>query len=188
MEVVAEASNGVELLRYLDAVEADVVLVDLDMPQKDGFGVIEDLSGKAGSPKTILLTMHNEKGIIRKALDLGASGFLLKTTDKDELLNAIRKVHKGGQAFSADVTMTLLSPNNDQSKKTGNSGINDIELTDREIEILTLIAQGKSNKEIGEELFISHRTVDTHRTNMMKKLEVHNLAGLIRIAFERGLV
>ena len=184
MEVVAETSNGVELLRYLDAVEADVVLVDLDMPQKDGFGVIEDLSGKAGSLKTILLTMHNEKGIIRKALDLGASGFLLKTTDKDELMNAIRKVHKGGQAFSADVTMTLLSPSKDQTKKAGN----DIELTERESEILSLIAQGKSNKEIGEQLFISRRTVDTHRTNMMKKLEVHNLAGLIRIAFERGLV
>ncbi len=132
--------------------------------------------------------MHNEKGIIRKALDLDASGFLLKTTDKDELLNAIRKVYRGGQAFSTDVTMTLLSSNSGKPKDETHYAESDVELTEREREILTLIARGKSNKEVDEELYISNRTVDTHRTNMMKKLDVHNLAGLIRIAFERGLV
>ena len=133
------------------------------------------------------LTMHNEKGMIQKVLAAGASGYILKNIDQIDLIAAIKKVYEGGKAFSEDVTMTLAGSANSTNVAYQNVMLSD-DLTDREIEILKLIAQGYSNKEIGDQLFISHRTVDTHRTNLMKKLDVHNIAGLIRYALRSGYV
>ena len=117
-------------------------------------------------------------------MNIGAQGYLLKSSSQEELINAIRKVAVGQSYFSPEVTMSLL--NKPQNKNFPDQQ-NDL-LTDRETEIIRLIAEGFSNKEIGTKLFISHRTVDTHRTNLMKKLNVNNIAGLISYAIKNGIV
>jgi DNA-binding NarL/FixJ family response regulator len=124
--------------------------------------------------------MHNEAGMIKSLIDLGANGYMLKSCSQDELVDAIRKVAGGQSYFSTDVTMALLKPANPEQKTEI--------LTERETEILKLIAAGFSNKETGDMLFISHRTVDTHRTNLMKKLGVSNIAGLISYAIKNGII
>jgi DNA-binding NarL/FixJ family response regulator len=110
-------------------------------------------------------------------------GYLLKNSGKEELINAIKSVMSGNKYFDSGVTLSLLNNKNTDSKIKENH-----DLTEREIEILKLIADGFTNKEIGEKLFISHRTVDTHRTNMMRKLEVNNIARLIGFAIKNGLI
>jgi DNA-binding NarL/FixJ family response regulator len=131
--------------------------------------------------------MHNEKGMIQKVVSAGAAAYILKNIDQEDLILAIRKVAEGGKFFSDEVTMTLAGNSSLDQSTYQNVTLSD-DLTEREIEILKWIAQGYSNKEISEKLFISHRTVDTHRTNLMKKLDVHNIAGLIRYALRAGYV
>jgi two-component system response regulator NreC len=128
--------------------------------------------------------MHQEAGMIKSLINIGANGYLIKSSSKNELSDAIVKVAGGNSYFSSEVTLSLLN------KPLNNSySIPQIELlTDRETEIIQCIAEGFSNKEIGIKLFISHRTVDTHRTNLMKKLNVNNIAGLISYAIKNGMV
>jgi len=186
-EFLAGVNNGKRLIEIVDSVSVDVVLVDIDMPLMNGLDAISDIKEKHDHVKCIALTMHNEKGMIQKMISIGADGYILKNIDRDELVEAIKKVHEGGKVFSEDVTMILAGTRKD-SKIDYQHAMVDESLTDREIEILKLIAEGYSNKEIGDKLFISHRTVDTHRTNLMKKLSIHNIAGLIRYAIKCGFV
>ena len=178
--VAAEANNGREALRILGLLSIDVLLMDIDMPIMNGIEALKEIRKQFRDVKVIILSMHNEAGMIKSLIDLGANGYLLKSCSQDELLGAIRKVASGQSYFSTDVTLALLKPANTELK-------NEI-LTERETEILKLIAAGFSNKEIGDQLFISHRTVDTHRTNLMKKLDVSNIAGLISYAIKNGIV
>jgi DNA-binding NarL/FixJ family response regulator len=131
--------------------------------------------------KVISLTQHSERGMVKQLLECGSDGYLLKNIAQDELAAAIRKVHSGEQAFSEEVSMSLAG----KAVEKNTNGV-EVELTEREIEILTLIAEGLSSKQVGEKLFISPRTVDTHRTNLMNKLDIHNIAGLIRFALKNG--
>lgn len=184
IEVIAEASNGLELLNYVEALKPNAVMVDLDMPVMDGFSAIQKIREKGFACKILMLSMHQERSLIAKAIEIGADGYLLKTAAPDEIINSIQAVLDGKKVFSADLTLSLLT--SDSSVTTSQSS--ELEnLTQREKEIIALVAQGKSNKEIGEQLFISHRTVDTHRTNLMKKIDVNNVAGLIRWAIDNGL-
>jgi len=183
MQLVGEATNGQELLNILAKQPVDVALVDIDMPIKNGIETTAEISSNYPATRVIILTMHDEKAMIKNLLELGAHGYLLKNCGQDELLLAIRNVAAGKKHFSGDVTVALLNETDNPSSTEELS-----ELTEREIEILTNIALGLSNKEIGDKLFISHRTVDTHRTNLMKKLNVHNIAGLIRIAYRNHLI
>ena len=179
----AHALNGVEALNLARNLKVDLFLMDIDMPEMDGIEATQALKKEFPAIKVIILTMHDEKAIIKRLMEIGADGYLLKNCGQDELLLAIQNVFSGKKHFSSEVTMSLLQPDEPEQQAE-----NLADLTEREIEILKLIAEGLSNKEIGEELFISHRTVDTHRTNLMKKLEVHNIAGLIRFAIKSGLV
>ena len=131
--------------------------------------------------KVISLTQHSERGMVRQLLDCGSDGYLLKNIAQDELADAIRKVNNGENVFSSEVALSLAG----KAVEKNSNGV-EVELTERELEILALIAEGLSSKQIGEKLFISPRTVDTHRTNLMNKLEIHNIAGLIRFAFKNG--
>ena len=178
--VAAEANNGREALRILGLLSIDVLLMDIDMPVMNGIEALKEIRKQFRDVKVIILSMHNEAGMIKSLIDLGANGYLLKSCSQDELIGAIRKVASGQSYFSTDVTLALLKPANPEQK-------NEI-LTERETEILKLIAAGFSNKEIGDQLYISHRTVDTHRTNLMKKLDVSNIAGLISYAIKNGIV
>lgn len=184
-ELIADANNGQQLLKLVNTLKIDLVLMDIDMPIMNGIQATQELKKTHPHVKVLILSMHNEKGVIQKVMEAGADGYMLKNSDHLELLDAVRKVASGQKYFSSDVTLTLLNPtsvqNIDEDKIVQ-------DLTEREIEILKLIAEGFSNKEIGEKLFISHRTVDTHRTNLMKKLDVHNIAGIIKFAIKNKLV
>lgn len=184
-EVVAMANDGMELIKLLELVKADVVLTDMDMPNMNGLEVIKRLRQDDHKAKILVLTMHNEKALVQKVMSAGANGYLLKNSDREEFMDAIEKVMDGQTYFSSEVTMALL--NTDKVDSTEIGVVSVAQMTDREIEILKLVAEGMNNKEVGDKLFISHRTVDTHRTNLMKKLDVHNVAGLIRFAIKNGL-
>ncbi len=187
MEVMQIAQNGRELLHLLEFLTPDIVLMDIDMPVMNGMEAMQQIRKYYPDLKVIIISMHEEKGLVKKLTEAGAKGFLFKNSEKDELIWAIKKVYQGSNYFTSKLTLDLInqhkSPFQNDSLDTKKAL-----LTEREIEILKLIAEGLSNKEIGEKLYISHRTVDTHRTNLMKKLEVNNIAGLIRYAIKKGFI
>ena len=181
LDCVATADNGQKALDLLKVFDIDVILMDIDMPVMNGMEATKAVKRDYPKTKVISLTQHSEKGMVKQLLDCGTDGYLLKNIDQDELAVAIRKVFNGQNYFSGEITMSLAGKTAEKSV-TGT----DIEITGRESEILTLIAEGYSSKQIGEKLFISSRTVDTHRTNLMNKLDLHNIAGLIRFALKNG--
>jgi DNA-binding NarL/FixJ family response regulator len=181
--IKGEAANGRIALEMLRILKIDMVLMDIDMPVMNGIDTLQAIKKEFSQIKIIMLTMHDEKAMINKLLALGADGYLLKNSSKEELLYCIRGVEKNERYISSEATAILLQV--DENKPS--NGPLSI-LTEREIEIIKLITEGLSNKEIGDKLFISHRTVDTHRTNLMNKLEVHNVAGIVKFAIVNGLV
>ncbi len=183
--VAGEANNGRDAIRLLDILNIDVVLMDIDMPVMNGIDALKEIKRIKPLMKVIILSIHNESGMIKNLLGIGADGYLLKSTSQDELIRAILKVAEGDKYFSTEITLSLLNPS--QSNFQTSKQLSET-LTIREEEILKLIAEGFSNKEIGARLFISHRTVDTHRTNLMNKLNVSNIAGLISYAIKSGLI
>jgi DNA-binding NarL/FixJ family response regulator len=180
-DCVATAENGQKALDLLQVFEVDLVLMDIDMPVMNGMEATRRIKKHHPKVKVISLTQHSERGMVRQLLDCGSDGYLLKNIAQDELADAIRKVNNGENVFSSEVTLSLAG----KAVEKNSNGV-EVELTERELEILALIAEGLSSKQIGEKLFISPRTVDTHRTNLMNKLEIHNIAGLIRFAFKNG--
>ena len=186
LEVIAVANNGQELLETVITKKPDIVLLDIDMPVMDGYETLKQLKSKYHDIKVISLTIHIDKVVIQRMMDAGASGYLLKNINKSELLEAIRKVYSGKKYISDEATNSLLEKEKLEVKTAQLEEATE-ELTKREIEILKLIAEGYSNTEIGNMLYISHRTVDTHRTNIMRKLNVKNIAGLIKYAIQAGL-
>ncbi|MEZ5196019.1 MAG: response regulator transcription factor [Bacteroidales bacterium] len=187
IELVGEASNGKEAIDLLKIINADVVLLDINMPVLNGIETMKCIKSDFPDIKVIILSMHNESSLIKNLIELGTDGYLIKNCDQDELREAIYKVGSGQKYFSSEVTLSLLNKTSGIKSAIGDDPTL-ASLTDREIEILKLITRGLTNKEIGEKLFISHRTVDTHRTNLMKKLEVNNIAGLIRFAIRNGFI
>ncbi len=184
VECVGTAENGTELFSLLEHIPVDIVLLDLDMPVMGGAEVMQRTKVKWPAVKVIILTLHDEAAVVRQLLEQGADGYLLKTCGREELLRAVHAVHAGHRHFAAEITHALLKERadtigEDQRLKA---------LSAREREVLAALAEGLSNKEIGDRLFISARTVDTHRTNIMKKLGMHHLAGLVRLAVAAGLV
>jgi DNA-binding NarL/FixJ family response regulator len=182
IEIKGEASDGKEALEMLRILKIDVILMDIDMPVMNGIEATKIIKKEFPDVKIIILTMHDEKAMISMLLDIGADGYVLKNSSRAEVLKAINEVAAGKIHLSEEVSSVLLKP--DSTKRDGKLA----ELTEREIEILKLVAEGLSNKEIGDKLFISHRTVDTHRTNLMNKLSLHNVAGMVRFAILNGLL
>jgi DNA-binding NarL/FixJ family response regulator len=187
IDLVGTASNGKEGLTLIDALKPNVVLSDIDMPTMNGIQLTEIVKKQYPAIKLMILTMHSEKSLIHKLIELGADGYLLKNADQSELVEGILKMTNGQKYFplmdTGPIAKTSALPFTKESETVILS-----RLTAREVEVLRVIAEGFSNKEIGDQLFISHRTVDTHRTNLMKKLEVHNIAGLVKFAIKNGLV
>lgn len=179
---VGTLENGQQALDRLKLIRVDVVLMDIDMPVMDGIEATTRIKRTMPDVKVISLTHHNERAMVQRLMDCGSDGYVLKNIDRDGLLNAIRTVMKNKKYFSEEVTRKLA----EREVVTAASGA-PTELTDRETEILRLICEGLSSKQIGDKLFISPRTVDTHRTNLMNKLDIHNVAGLIRFAFQNGI-
>jgi two-component system, NarL family, nitrate/nitrite response regulator NarL len=182
-DIKGVAQSGIEAIEMLKALKIDVVLMDVDMPEMNGIDAVKFIKKNLPDIRVIMLTMHDEKAIIKQLQDIGADGYLIKNSPKAELINAIKSVAAGNQYFSESVNELLQRIDEKPSVSAELAG-----LTEREIEIITLIAEGLSNKEIGEKLFISHRTVDTHRTNLMTKLNLHNVAGIVKFAMQNNLL
>lgn len=183
-DIVTEASNGQEVLDYLEknAKSIDVVLMDINMPVMNGIEATQVITDKYRNINVLALTMHIEETYISNMLKAGALGYILKESNKNELIDAIKSVASGKKYYSNEVPVTLINSLMSEDKDK------DKELSDREIEILSLIASGNTNKEIGEKLFISGRTVETHRRNILGKLEVKNTAEMIKYAIQNKLV
>lgn len=183
--VVGEADNGQEVLNFLEKNEVDVVLLDMNMPIMDGLKTLKIIKEKHTSVKVIMLTMFDTREYIEKLLKAGADGYILKNTGKSELTLGIETVMKGESFFSKEVTERIMEGL--QGKKVEHNSNVPIELTDREKEVLLLIVKEFTTIEIGEKLFISPNTVETHRKNLISKLNVRNLAGLVKYAIQSGL-
>jgi DNA-binding NarL/FixJ family response regulator len=184
VDCVGAASNGVEALYLIEHVKTDVLLTDLDMPEMNGLQLTERVKQKHRDLRVLVLSMHDEPALVKQAMDAGADGYLVKSAGREEVLLAIREVHAGRKHFGSGVMEAFIKQGATVEK--GSALLKD--LSEREVEVLAALAEGLGNKEIGDKLFISPRTVDTHRTNLMKKLEIHNVAGLVRIAIKAGLV
>jgi DNA-binding NarL/FixJ family response regulator len=185
IKIVGEANNGIDLIDLLSKQETDVILMDVNMPKMDGIAATEYVVKKYSAIKVLMLTMHDTRAYIEKLLKTGAHGYILKNTGKAELKNAIEKVNAGGSYYSQEVTQTIMD--GIQQKNKTQKEVGNVELTDREKDVLKWIAQELTTHEIAEKLFISHHTVESHRKNLISKLGVRSLAGLVKYAVKMGL-
>ena len=182
--VVAEASNGQEFLDLIETTSVDIVLLDIEMPVMDGIKAARLAMQKHPDLKIITLSMYGEEDYYYKMVDAGVKGFLLKNSDMSEVKNALQTVHEGGNYFSSELLQTLV----DSLRTIPHSHAPAVELSEREIEILLLICQGFSNQEIADQLYISKRTVDKHRANILEKSQCKNTAQLVMYAIKNQLV
>jgi DNA-binding NarL/FixJ family response regulator len=184
LAVVAEAGDGLALLDILKKTEADLVIVDISMPHLRGLEAAREIKKLDPRLRVLMLTMHKELEYVSAAIQAGAEGYLLKEDADTELFEAIETIRHGGCYLSpllaSSATHELIR------RRAGQDGAAAEELTLREREVLTLIAEGASNKEIAARLFISTRTAEHHRANIMRKLGIHNTAQLIKYAFQNG--
>lgn len=178
------AHNQQELLHLIEKEKPDVVLLDLNLKKQDGFSILEQVRPRYPNLKVIILTMYEETFLIEKAKKLKANGYLLKTSANGELLDALHHVVISNE-FYLPAGLVKQKKENEAYR---DEFIVKMQLTTREVEIIRLVAQGKSAKEIADQLFLSLHTVDTHRRNILSKLKMKNIADLVRFAFENHLL
>lgn len=181
-QISAQASNGQEVVDLVKTQRPDIILMDISMPVLGGLEALEKLNAAGNPPPVIILSAKDGELTIKAALKAGAKGFVPKNASFDELEFAIDSVLKGQTYLSPAITAVLMAAQNNES--TSPLAL----LTKRELEILTHIANGKAHKEIGKTLHISSRTVDTHRSNILKKLNVKSNAELVKLAISSGLI
>lgn len=182
IEIVGEAANGEEFLRLLPDCACDVVLMDIDMPGMNGVQATEEALRTDPPLNIVTLSMHGEESFYFRMVEAGAKGFLLKNSDIKEVVDAIRTVAGGGTYFSQELLFSLVGSL--KSTRREEEGGN---LSEREKEILLLVCKGLSNQEIGDTLFISKRTVDKHRANILEKTGCRNTANLVVYAIKNSL-
>lgn len=186
LQVVGEAADGREALARIRELRPDVVLMDIDMPQMNGMAVTDLLRREMPELKVIILSMCSNADYVMRIIECGARGFVLKEASPAELVQAIEAVHAGQSHFSPEVARVAL--NRVVRSGGGGEAAPMARLTNREREVLVHIADGLSNKEIAHHLSIGVRTVETHRERIMRKLDIHTVAGLTRFAITQGLV
>lgn len=183
-QVAGEAANGQEFLDLLENMKPDLVFLDIDMPVMDGITAAKLALKKYPDLKIVTLSMYGEEDYYYKMVDAGVKGFLLKNSDMNEVKSAIETVIDGGNYFSSELLQTLVN----SLRSSGTNRTPQTDLSEREIEILILICQGFSNQEIADQLFISKRTVDKHRANILEKSQCKNTAQLVMYAIKNQLV
>jgi DNA-binding NarL/FixJ family response regulator len=181
-EIVAEAENGIQAVDLAEQVEPDMVLMDIGMPLLNGVMAAERIKAKDARIKIIMLTSYDSEDFVMDALASGADGYVLKNATPESLSTAVRAVMNGGDFYSPSFSAEVVQKLRDKLE-----GVTGNELTPREREVLQLIAEGKSHQHIAELLHLSIRTVDTHRNNIMQKLNIHDAVALVRYALKRGL-
>lgn len=185
-EIIFEAENGKEAVESCISHEIDLVIMDITMPEMDGIEATKILKEKYPDIKILALTMLSEDQHIRKMIKAGASGYILKSSGKKELLKAINAIVNGQHYFSEEATQSILQEliNPEISKQKDSE---DVHITERELEILKLIVNEFTNQEIADKLFLSVRTVDAHRRNLLQKTGAKNTAGLVKYALNNKL-
>lgn len=186
MEVVGEAEDGITVVKLADSLRPDVILMDLAMPLLNGLEATRQIRKNNTHAKILILTMHENEEYIRQVLAAGAMGYILKDAAARELLGAIRAVNKGEVVLSPAITRLIVTDYlrwGDLSPQDSTDG-----LTDRERQILQLIAEGYTNKQIADILLISIKTVQAHRLNLMKKLDLHDRGELIKYAIQKKII
>ena len=191
--IVAEAVNGEEAVRLVDRHRPDVAILDISMPVLDGIEETRQIKQQHPNVQVVILTVNEDEEYAYQTLRAGASAYLLKNAGKKEIFEAIRSAFSGERFFSPGIsrmiTDSFVKRPDDQKWHTGvqHRPVNQ-ELTEREIQVLKFIAQGYTNRKIADVLCLSFRTINTHRANLMQKLDIHDTAGLVRHAITTGLV
>jgi two-component system response regulator NreC len=181
-QVVAEASDGQEALRHVESLQPDIAVMDISMPTLNGLNAAREVKRASPKTKTILLTQHDESQYIRDALEAGVKGYVLKSQVANDLLLAIRQVSRGAVYLSPGVSSAVMEAYQSKSEKSKNP------LTSRERQVLQLVAEGKSTKDVASLLGISVKTAESHRTRLMQKLDIHETATLVLYAVRHGIV
>lgn len=181
-QVVGEASNGQEAVELAEKLRPDIAVVDLSMPLLNGVDATRQIARISPKTRTILLTMYKEDQYVLTALEAGVAGYILKTTAANDLVQAIRQVSRGMFYLSPEISQTVVEAYRAHTRLPSER------LTTRERQVLQLVAEGKSTKEIAAVLGVSIKTADSHRTRLMRKLDIHDTAGLVRYAIRTGLV
>lgn len=181
VNIVGEASHGSVLLTVLASQTPDIVLLDISMPQVSGIDLLPTIKERFPNVKCIMLTMHEDVQYVLRSLKQGADGYLLKDADEEELKTAIQEVYGGKKYFKNKISdMIVANLSGEQAPETL--------LSEREIQIVRLVAEGKITKEIADQLYVSVRTIETHRSRIMRKLGVVNTAEMIRMAYKKKLI
>jgi two-component system, NarL family, response regulator NreC len=191
--VVGEAGDGEEAVRLAEKVKPDVILMDISMPNLDGIAATKVIKERFPEVKVVILTVHEDEEYAFQILRAGASGYVLKNASKKDIFKAIESAVSGERFFSPGISNIIVEgfikraneqPQKDQPPQASSNQ----PLTKRETEVLKYIALGNTNRQIADALFLSFRTVNTHRANIMQKLDIHETAGLVRYAISMGLV
>lgn len=184
IDVVGEANDGIEAVELVRSMAPDVLVMDVTMPRQNGIEATQAIRAANLSTEVVMLSMHTEPALVRRSMQAGAKGYVLKGSVTEELLLAVRSAHRGATYLSPVASASILdtTPAPDQPTKGGD------ELTPRELEVLQLIGEGLTNRAIGSHLGISVKTVERHRTRLMAKLDAHSIVELMREAFRQGLL
>jgi two-component system, NarL family, response regulator NreC len=182
MQVLAEASDGQEAVRQVEKLSPDVAIMDIGMPLLNGMDAVRALGRSAPKTKPVLLTQHDEDQYVSEALEAGVKGYVLKSQVANDLVLAIRQVLRGDVYLSPGIASAVMAAYRTKADRPANP------LTSRERQVLQLIAEGKSTKEVASILGVSVKTAESHRSRLMQKLDIHETASLVRYAVKRGLV
>lgn len=180
-DIVGESTSALHALDVLATVNADILLTDVSMPEMSGIELTRLVKKKYPHIRIIALSMFSESQVVAEMIDAGISGYILKNTGKQELIEALNKVASGQNYFGQDITLQLMKSFKRSQDETSR-------LTDREIEIIRMIEQDFGNKQIADMLFISERTVETHRKNILRKTNTQTVVGLLKYAYERKII
>lgn len=189
IHVIGEAENGRQAVTLAGKLKPDVLVMDIAMPLLNGLEATRQILRMASPPRILILSAHSDDAYVRQMVDLGAAGFLIKQTASHNLSEAIRRVHAGKKYFSPAISRLLSHEPAKASSKRGKAAVEPLQLlSSREMEILQLIAEGRTNKESALLLSISIKTVEKHRQTLMEKLSIHDTAGLTRYAIAAGVI
>lgn len=187
-QVIGEAQNGRQAVELAGSLLPGVILMDIAMPMLNGLEATRQILRADPSRRILILSAHSDDAYVRNASESGAAGFLLKQTSASDVCRAIREVHQGRTHFSPSITRRQERLDPRISRRTGSAAGRPVPLTSREMETLQLIAEGRANKEIASDLGIGIKTVEKHREHLMRKLDLHDTAGITRYAISEGII
>lgn len=185
IEIIAQAENGIEAINKTKELDPDIIIMDIGMPVMDGVEATRQLLIELPKTKVIALSMHADKQYIKGMFDAGAAGYLFKNCAYDELIKAIRTVYSGKKYLSEKITEIMIQ---DYLSKEENITVNNSELTDRESEILKLLAEGVSINDISDKLFVSIKTIGTHKQHILEKLNLKSTTDIVKYAIKKGII